>query len=157
VLEVTHWIHAVQPLDTLELALPTALAPGSVEATEVEVLADGRVTSGPRSITSFRASYLFAEAATRILVRYRLTGAVEMSSSAPGRGLVTTTALEVSAGQAHDSRVVRSQAVLSLACATSRDERPVPCGERDSDDQWRVELGDGEATTRVVAVVTVPS
>jgi hypothetical protein len=155
VLKVTHWIHADRPLDTIELALPAALTRGSAEAEEVEVLADGRAASGPRAITSFRASYVFPDEATRVLVRYQLTGAVELSTSAPGRGLATVTALDVSAAQPRDFRIVRSHAVLALACATSRNAQPAPCGERESDDQWRVRLADGQATTRVLAVVTL--
>ena len=95
--------------------------------------------------------------ATRILVRYQLAGAVELSPSAPGRRLVTTTALDVSAGQLSEHRVVRSEAVLSLACASPAGVDTEPCGEKERGDEWSVQLDDLEAGTRVVAVVTVSS
>ena len=85
-----------------------------------------------------------------------MSGAVEPSSSADGRGLATTTSLDVTATQARDVRVVRSQQVLSLACAEP-DEQPVPCGRSGGDDEWRVELDATDAGSRVLAVLTVPS
>ena len=152
VLAVTHWIHTRGPLDALQIALPDHS--GKLVASQVEVVADGRPASGQDQITLFRASYL-VDSATRILVRYRLTGAVELGTSAPGRGLVTTTALEVSAGDLREHRVVRSEAVLSLACAQPG-AQPEPCGEAEGDDQWSVRLTDEQAGARVLAVVTVP-
>ena len=153
-LEVTHWIHAEDPIDELTLSLPD-LEGAEVSATDVEVTADGRAASGPAAVAPSGATYAFADA-TRIQVRYRMTGAVELSTSADGRGLATTTSLDVTATQARDVRVVRSQEVLSLACAEP-DEQPVPCGESDGDGQWRVELAGTDAGSRVLAVVTVPS
>ena len=186
VLEVTHWIHADAPLAELEVSLPAppGAAPGAepgIEAGEdareeardetadgsvfgglgasgVEVRADGQQVRGPETIDASRASYVFAPA-TRITIRYRLTGAVQLSSSAPGRGLLTTTSLDVSARQPRDLRVVRSEAVLSLACA-ARGADPVsaqPCGEPDGETQWSVELEGAEAGGGVRAAVTVPS
>ncbi|HSU03874.1 MAG TPA: hypothetical protein VLK03_15095 [Nocardioides sp.] len=156
VLEVTHWIHAARPLDAVQLALPRSVDPGSLVASAVEVTADGRPVSGRDRITTFGGSYVLDDA-TLVLVSYELTGAVELSSSAPGRGLVTTTAIDVSAGQVSERRVVRSEAVLSLACAASERGEAEPCGEREDDHQWSVQLGDREAGTRVMAVVTVPT
>ena len=153
-LEVTHWIHAEDPIDELSLTLPE-LDGAEVSATDVEVTADGRAASGPATVAPSGATYAFADA-TRIQVRYRMSGAVELSSSADGRGLATTTSLDVTATQARDVRVVRSQEVLSLACAEP-DEQPVPCGESEGDDQWRVELAGTDVGSRVLAVVTVPS
>ena len=136
-LEVTHWIHAEDPIDELGLTLPE-LDGAEVSATDVEVTADGRAASGPATVAPSGATYAFADA-TRIQVRYRMSGAVELSSSADGRGLATTTSLDVTATQARDVRVVRSQEVLSLACAEP-EEQPLPCGKSEGDDQWRVEL-----------------
>jgi hypothetical protein len=153
-LAVTHWIHAESPLDQLELTLPE-LDGVRVTANQVEVTADGRPAPGPGVVMPSGATYAFADA-TRIQVRYRMSGAVQLSSSADGRGLAATTSLGVTATQARDVRVVRSQEVLSLACAEPG-EQPVPCGRAESDDQWRVELDDTDAGNRVLAVVTVPS
>ena len=153
-LEVTHWIHAEDPIDELRLSLPE-LDGAEVSATDVEVTGDGRAASGPATVARSGATYAFTDA-TRIQVRYRMSGAVELSSSADGRGLATTTSLDVTATQARDVRVVRSQEVLSLACAKP-DEQPVPCGTSEGDDQWRVELAGTGAGSRVLAVVTVPS
>jgi hypothetical protein len=153
-LEVTHWIHAEDPIDELRLTLPQ-LDGAEVSATDVEVTGDGRAASGPATVARSGATYAFTDA-TRIQVRYLMSGAVELSSSADGRGLATTTSLDVTATQARDVRVVRSQEVLSLACAEP-DEQPVPCGKSEGDDQWRVELAGTGAGSRVLAVVTVPS
>ncbi|NUS40096.1 MAG: hypothetical protein HOP97_00490 [Terrabacter sp.] len=153
-LEVTHWIHADEPVGELGLALPD-LDGADVAATEVEVTADGRPATGPTTVTRSGATYTFDDA-TRVQVRYRMSGAVELSSSADARGLASTTSLVVTAPQARDVRVVRSQEVLSLACARP-DEQPVPCGRSEGDDQWRVELTGTDAGSRVLAVVTVPS
>jgi hypothetical protein len=155
-LEVTQRIHADEPLDQLELSLPDPDGDGTVRATQVEVVADGAPASGPEDITFTRSTYVFPEA-TRILVRYRLLGAVERSTSAAGRGLVTTTSLDVSTPQAEDTRVVRSEAVLSMACARSAAAELAPCGEADDDGQWTVRLSDPQPGARVVAAVTVPS
>lgn len=153
-LEVTHWIHAEDPIGELSLTLPEVDG-AEVSATDVEVTADGRAASGPATVAPSGAAYTFADA-TRIQVRYRMSGAVELSSSADGRGLATTTSLDVSATQARDVRVVRSQEVLSLACAAP-EEQPLPCGTSEGDDQWRVELTGTDAGNRVLAVVTVPA
>ena len=153
-LEVTHWIHAERPLDELELTLPD-LEGARVTANQVEVTADGQRAPGPGVVMPSGATYAFSEA-TRIQVRYRMSGAVQLSSSADGRGLASTTSLDVTATQARDVRVVRSEQVLSLACAAP-DEQPVPCGSSDDDDQWRVELDETDVGNRVLAVVTVPS
>lgn len=153
-LEVTHWIHAESPLAELEVTLPE-LDGVKVTANQVEVTADGQPAAGPGVVMPSGAAYTFSDA-TRIQVRYRMSGAVELSSSADGRGLATTTSLDVTATQPRDVRVVRSQEVLSLACAEP-DEQPVPCGESGGEDQWRVELDETDAGSRVLAVVTVPS
>lgn len=153
-LQVTHWIHAEDPIDELSLTLPE-LDGADLSATDVEVTADGRAAAGPATVAPSGTTYSFADA-TRIQVRYRMAGAVQLSSSADGRGLATTTSLDVTATQARDVRVVRSQEVLSLACAEP-DQQAVPCGQSEGDDQWRVELAGPDAGSRVLAVVTVPS
>ncbi len=156
VLEVTHWIHATDPLDKLDLMLPERQEgdPTSpISASAVQVVADDQPASGPAALTFTRASYVFADA-TRIRVRYELTGAVEVSTSAPGRGLATTTSLEVSNTPARETRVVRSPAVLSLAC-TDTTGSTAPCGAPDHTGQWTVELTGDEVGARVIAVVTL--
>ena len=153
VLEVTHWIHATDSLDELDLVLPERQEGDPIRASAVQVVADDQPASGPAVITFSRASYVFADA-TRIRVRYELSGAVEMSTSAPGRGLATTTSLEVSATLARDTRVVRSPAVLSLAC-TDTAGSIAPCGASDHAGQWTVKLTGDVVGARVIAVVTV--
>lgn len=153
VLEVTHWIHATDSLDELDLLLPERQEGGPIRASAVQVVADDQPASGPAVLTFSQASYVFADA-TRIRVRYELSGAVEMSTSAPGRGLATTTSLEVSATLARDTRVVRSPAVLSLAC-TDTAGSIAPCGASDHAGQWTVKLTGDDVGARVIAVVTV--
>jgi hypothetical protein len=153
-LEVTHWIHTERPLAELEVTLPE-LDGVRLTADQAEVTADGQPATGPGVVLPSGATYTFSDA-TRIQVRYRMSGAVELSSSADGRGLATTTSLDVTATQPRDVRVVRSHEVLSLACAEPN-EQPVPCGEAGGEDQWRVELDETDAGSRVLAVVTVPS
>lgn len=154
--EVTHEIHTLQPIGRLTLSLPKAVKASGVEATDIEVVADGSSSFGPEALERGRASYLFSSS-TEILVRYRLLNAVERSTSAAGRGLVTTTALTVSATQPSDLRIVRSAAVLSLACSRPQEQSLMPCGESEGDGQWRVRLGAEDAGSRVVASVTVAS
>ena len=155
-LEVTHRIRTEEPIDTLDLALPETGDTTKVEATDVEVVADGSPASGPQTLTFARASYIF-DSATRISVTYRLEGAVERSTSAAGRGLVTSSSLIVSAAPPDDTRVVHSAEVFSLACASSGSGVLAPCGESDGEGQWRVHLTGADVGSRVVAAVTVPS
>lgn len=154
VLEVTHWIHAADPLHEIALVLPHRPQGRSLKVSTVEVVADDLRASGPAEPSFGVASYVFVDA-THIRVRYELSGAVEMSTSAPGRGLVTTTALEVSPIQHRDIRVVRSAAVLALACAPSPRAALEPCGESRAYDEWMVQLSERDAGARIVAVVTV--
>ncbi|RYB95533.1 hypothetical protein EUA93_14995 [Nocardioides oleivorans] len=155
-LEVTHWIHTEDPLDQVDVSLPEAGEGTAVVATDVQVTADGEAASGPAEITFSRATYVFSSA-TLIRVTYDLDGAVQRSSSATGRGLATTTALDVSATQPRDVRVIRSAEVLSLSCAPTMATELVPCGTSDGDGEWKVQLTGSEAGGRVVAAVTVPS
>ena len=60
-LEVTHWIHAEDPIDELSLTLPE-LDGAEVSATDVEVTADGRAASGPATVAPNGATYTFADA-----------------------------------------------------------------------------------------------
>jgi hypothetical protein len=156
VLLVTHWIHTEKPLDQLDVSLPESGEGTAVEATNVEVTADGEAASGPSEITFSRASYVF-DPATMIRVTYELDGAVERSSSAAGRGLATTTALDVSATQPRDVRVIRSAQVLSLSCAATAATELAPCGTSEGAGEWKVQLTGTDAGSRVVAAVTVRS
>ena len=154
VLEVTQRIHTLEPIGDLELSLPAIPGADAVAVSAVEVLADDHPGSGPTVISSGRATYFFAPA-TRVLVRYQMSGAVELSTSAAQRGLASTTALEVSVSQERDTRVVRASTVLSLACVRRGRVAALPCGEEVSDRKWRVELTGGRAGARVLASVTV--
>jgi len=159
-MDVSHWISSERPLDQIILTLPpesTDAAAPDVEASRVAVSADARRAAGPESISRDRASYFFPVEATHLRVRYRLTGAVQRSTSAEGRGLATATTLEVSTTPRRETRVVRSLAVLSLAC-TQPDEptrAPVPCGEPNSNSQWTVDLEGADVGARVLASITL--
>lgn len=155
-LEVTQWIHTQDPLDTLELALPELGEGTSVEATGVKITADGTAVPGPGTISFTYASYAF-DPSTRIRIRYTLSGAVQRSSSATRRGLATVTALDVSAAQPRDIRVVRSEAVFSLACTSDVAVAARPCGDAARDGEWRVLLTGADVGARVLAAVTLPS
>ncbi|SED34101.1 hypothetical protein SAMN04489844_4214 [Nocardioides exalbidus] len=156
VLEVTHWIHTDEPLDQVDVSLPESGEGSAVAATDVRVTADGEPASGPTEITFSRATYVF-DSATLIRVTYELKGAVQRSTSAVGRGLATTTSLDVSATQPRDVRVIRSAAVLSLSCAATAAAELAPCGEAEGTGEWKVQLTGTSAGGRVVAAVTVPS
>lgn len=154
--EVVHRIHSDSPLDELDVTIPRWAQDGEVSALEVQVTADGRRASGPDAVVLSRATYVFAPA-TRIEVRYVIDGALALSTSAPGRGLLRLTALDVSARQPRDVRVVRSEAVLSLACSARQagPEDATPCGEPDRDGQWSVRLSGADSGAHVIAAVTV--
>ncbi len=93
-IEVTQWIESTVLLFNLALSVPALAGTEDVVAEDVRVVADGRQATGPTRILGPSRSYSFLGART-VQVRYRLTGAVETSPSAPGRGLVRLTSLDV--------------------------------------------------------------
>ena len=154
-LEVTHWIESSSVLLRLDLSVPAG--PEGVAARDVRVVADGHVATGPESITTGRGTYSFL-AADSVLVTYRLGGALVRSTSAPGRALVSVSALEVTSGAATEraTHAVSAPEVLSLACAPpDRPGEPEPCGAPGPDGGWSVELVDDGVGERVTAQVTV--
>lgn len=149
-------IRAVQPVELLRLVLPLATGAEGVSASQVDVVADGVAILGPETITDGFASFSFAPA-TDVRVSYRLTGAVKLSESVPGRALAVVTSLDVRYGPRveRETRVVRASEVLMLACSRSPEETPVPCGEPDGDGRWRVDLTGQRVDDRVVAQLTL--
>ena len=153
---VHQWIRSGEPLRRLRLALPTVPGAESLSAAGVEVVADGLPVAGPDRITDRAATYFFP-GTTNVQLTYRLLGAVERSDSAPGRALAIATTLDVgySPRTERETRVVRAPEVLTLACSTTPDESPTPCGEHDGDGQWRVELAGPQVADRVIAQLTL--
>lgn len=154
--QVTHWIRSSEQLRTVDLAVPDTGVEG-IEARNVHVEADGRRVPGSARISDVPASYALLGARS-VQVRYRLTGAVELSDSAPGRGLVLVTALDVLQEPAPErvTRSVVAPEVLSLACAaTVAPATPEPCGAVDPAGGWAVERTGERLDDRVVAQVSL--
>ena len=171
-LEVTHWIESSVVLLTLDLSLPGLPVPEAAEAEataiegtaaagiaahDVRVVADGHEATGPESILDTPGTYSFL-AGDSVQITYRLSGAVTRSTSAPGRALVTATALEVASRARTEgvTHAVLAPEVLSLACAPSAlpaDARP--CGAPDPDGGWSVDLDAERLDERVLAQVTL--
>lgn len=154
-LEVTHWIESSSVLLRLDLSVPAG--PEGVVASDVRVVADGHEATGPEQVTDGRGTYAFL-AADSVLVTYRLGGALVRSTSAPGRALVSVSALEVTsrAETERATHTVSAPDVLSLACAPpSRPAEPEPCGAPGPGGEWSVELVDDGVRNRVTAQVTV--
>jgi hypothetical protein len=149
-------ISATQPVRVLRLVLPTAAVTEGVSARQVDIVADGDPVVGPATITAGFATYTFAPA-TDVRIRYRLAGAVETSDSAPGRALAVVTSLDVRYDPMveRETRVVRASEVLQLACSSSPEEPPVPCGESDGAGRWRVDLTGESVDDRVLAQLTL--
>lgn len=153
---VRQWIRAGEPIDQLSLALPSIAGMADLAATDVQVTAEGQPVDGPASISGRRVTYSF-DPTVNLQVSYLLSGAVKRSSSAAGRALAMATTLDVTyAPRAEqETRVVRAPEVLSLACSSSPQEPPVPCGADYGDGQWRVELTGADVVDRVTAVLTI--
>ena len=152
---VRHWIRTRSPIGALVLTRPDGA--DDLSAEDVEVVAEGSSADGPARVGADPATYSFG-AATDVLLTYRVLGAVEVSDSATGRGLVLATTLETAyePGVTRETRVVRGPEVLSLACSRGPDRPPAPCGRADSAEQWRVVLGRGQAVaTRLLAQVNL--
>ncbi len=152
---VRHWIRTRAPIGSLVLARPDGA--DDLSAEDVEVVAGGSTADGPARVGADPATYSFGEA-TDVLLTYRLLGAVEVSDSATGRGLVLASALETAyePGATRETRVVRGPEVLSLACSPGPGRPPAPCGRADSAGQWRVDLDRDQAVaTRLLAQVNL--
>lgn len=152
---VRHWIHTRSPIGSLVLTRPDGA--DDLSAEDVEVVAGGSSADGPTQVDADPTTYSF-DGATDLLLTYRVLGAVEVSDSATGRGLVLATALETAyePGATRETRVVRGPEVLSLACSPGPDRPPVPCGRADGAEQWRVDLVRDEAVaTRLLAQVNL--
>lgn len=149
-------IRAARPMQLLHLDLPPGPGGEGVFARQVEIVADGEAVVGPATITDAFARYIFAPS-TDVRISYRLTGAVELSESVPGRALAVVTSLDVRYAPrvARETRVVRAPEVLMLACSRSTEEPPVPCGEPDGVGRWRVDLTGARVDDRVVAQLTL--
>ncbi len=155
-LVVRQWIRPDQPVRRLRLALPEVPGAEVLSAHGVEVVADGEPVDGDDILTDRAADYVF-DATTDLQVRYRLDGAVEFSDSVTGRALALATSLHVAYAPLaeRETRVVSAAEVLSLACARTAAEPPVPCGKASGDDRWSVELEDPRVTDRVMAQVNL--
>lgn len=153
---VRQFIRAGEPLDQLSLALPQIPGVEGLAAVRVRVMADGERVEGPRRITGRPVTYTFGRTVD-LALSYRLTGAVTRSSSAEGRALAVATTLDLiySPRVEQETRVVRATEVLTLACSSSPQDPPEPCGEDDGDGQWRVELAGAEVADRVTAAVNI--
>jgi hypothetical protein len=154
---VHQWINTDRPLQEIRLVLPDVSSPEPLSALDIRVSASGTAADGPSRIERRGAAFTFFPT-TDIEIQYRLRGAVDPSASAPGRALAVATTLDVDyaprAGS--ETRVVRSAGVvLTLACASSPQEPPSPCGVADGG-QWEVELDGDRVADRVVAQVDVP-
>jgi hypothetical protein len=151
---VRQWIRPGSAIRSVVLALPAVPGPVRLYADDVEVVAGGTSAEGPDRIAGGPATYTF-DATTDVLVSYRLLGAVEVSDSSSGRALAVATSLETTYGTraVRETRVVSATAVLSLACARTPERSPVPCGQADGADRWRVETTDARGTDRVLAQV----
>lgn len=156
-LVVTQWIHSKVPLDGVVLSPPGTVGTGRVLVDRVRVRAGDSAVAGAEQILGQPRRYSFP-AATSIQITYHLTGAVERSSSAPGRALARITSLDVSYEPASElvTRSITADEVLSLACAgPGGSSTQTPCGARVAQDEWQVELAGDRAADRVIAQVTL--
>ena len=152
---VRHWIRTRSPIESVVLTRPDGA--DDLSAEDVEVVAGGSTADGPARLGGAPATYSFGDA-TAVFLTYRLLGAVEVSDSATGRGLVLATTLETAyePGATRETRVVRGPEVLSLACSPGPGRAPVPCGRADGAEQWRIDLDRDEAVaTRLLAQVNL--
>lgn len=157
-LMVTQWIESSQLLFGVALIPPRVAGTEGVTAEKVRVVAGGRIASGKEQIRPGEAQRYSFLGATSVQIRYLLTGAVELSDSAPGRALARLTALDVSY-QPASSRVTRTviaHEVLSLACSSAAmSTGSGPCGAPRSTGEWTVELDGPRAGDRVIAALTI--
>jgi hypothetical protein len=157
-LTVRHWIRNKAFVFGVDLTPPAATAgPGRVIARSVRVVADGRVSDGPRVVDSGRARYSFA-GAREVFVTYRMDGALQRSDSSTGRALAWVTSLDVGLEPATSraTRVVVGDRILALACLPPGALAvPEPCGAP-TRGGWEVRLDGAHAEDRVIAQLDLP-
>lgn len=157
-LVVTQWIESSRLLFGVTLDLPRVAGMEVLTAEQVEVVANGRNAVGPERISSGQQfTYAFLGTSS-VRIRYRLTGAVELSPSVPGRALARLTALDVTyePASAQATRTVNAPEVLSLACsAPAQALETRPCGDRVSKGEWTVNLSGQQVDDRVMAQLTL--
>ena len=154
-LEVTHWIHTGDPVDSLTVRTPQTLGlvTGSVTMSDVVLATDGTpyptvsIGEGRAGLRTFRFP-----PASALYLRYRLSGVVDVTG--PGdRALARITSQDVSTGGevTRSTRTVVGARVLAMACTTGPpDATAAPCGSRDGG-VWTVSLGRGKQGSRVMA------
>jgi hypothetical protein len=154
-LEVTHWIHARLAVASLTIRTPRTLglAPGSVSASHFFLATDGTPYPAVSTHEGHPGTQTFRfPMANTVYLRYRLAGAVQLSSP-DGRALARITSLEVTtdATIASTTQRVVGARVLALACsAPSATAVPQPCGV-ENDGSWSVALDRTERHERVMA------
>lgn len=153
---VRQWIRTDRPLQQVRLALPEVEGAETLQADGIVVESGGVRAVGPTLIAVGGATYTFTDT-TELRIRYRLTGATEVSDRASGRALARATTMDVTytPGIARDTRVVRASEVLALACGARSGAPVVPCGDADGTQQWQVDLTGRRVDDRVVAQVNL--
>jgi hypothetical protein len=128
------------PPDTLTLTVPAETAYGFHPLVAISLLEAGdaeeppQVTLGPGQ----RADVPLAAGVTHTRLTLTSTGThVASTPSAPGRGLVLLTPLQVTGGDVRLRLEVTDHRILNLACRTA--EQTEACGNRDGD-TWTVEV-----------------
>ena len=96
-LQVTHWIHTRDAVDSLTVRTPRTLGldPGSIAVSHVVLATDG--TPYPAAAIDAAHQTFRFPVATSVFLRYRLSGAVQ-ASGPDGRALARITSLDVSTG-----------------------------------------------------------
>jgi hypothetical protein len=144
-LRVEQWIRSTVAVSGLTVATPRGplLVPGAVLATDLQVVADGAEVQGPEQLVNDSATYSFA-GARLIRLSYRLSGVLELSSTASARALARATSLDLSyqPGSRRSVIAFRGARLLALACdADGNANPPIPCGVR-GEDGWTVDVPD---------------
>lgn len=155
---VTQWIESEQLLFSVLMVRPQVEGAEGVTAQQVRVVADGRIATGREEIRSGRPARYSFLGATSVQISYRLTGALERSSSAAGRALALLTALDVryEPDSTKVTRAIAAPEVLSLACASpAARTAPRPCGAPGSAGTWTVEVVGPFAQDRVIAQLSL--
>lgn len=157
-LVVTQWIESTPLLFGVTLALPRVAGAEVMTAEQVRVVADGTNAVGPKRISLGRQSTYAFLGTSSVRIRYRLTGAIELSPSVPGRALARLTALDVTyePASAQVTRAVIAPEVLSLACSSPEQADEIrPCGDRASKGRWTVDLSGPQVDDRVMAALSL--
>lgn len=156
-LEVSQWVRSPKPITALRVSAPYSVeVDKQLEASDVEVVADGVLGAGVSTVTSSTPWTYYFPPATLVRLSYQLDGVVERSPSAPGRALVRPTALSVDHKFKRGPQRVQIDGVkvLSLSCDPmgSSLALPRPCGEP-ARSGWTVALRGSHRDDQVVAQV----